>query len=51
VVAKRWPQVRTLFTSGFPRAKLNAGSGPPEGARILSKPYRKEDLAKALADV
>jgi CheY-like chemotaxis protein len=50
VVANRWPDVRTLFTSGFPQTKLNAGSGPPPGAKILSKPYRREELAQALAE-
>ncbi|MEJ0011010.1 MAG: response regulator [Bauldia sp.] len=50
VVANRWPMIRTVFTSGFPQAKLNAGSGPPPGARILNKPYRKDDLARAIAE-
>jgi PAS domain S-box-containing protein len=50
VVANRWPMIRTVFTSGFPKAKLNAGSGPPPGARILNKPYRKDDLARAIAE-
>ncbi len=50
VVANRWPMIRTIFTSGFPQTKLNAGSGPPQGARILSKPYRKDDLARAIAE-
>ncbi|HVY18723.1 MAG TPA: response regulator [Bauldia sp.] len=50
VVANRWPMVRTLFTSGFPQSKLNTGSGPPPGARILNKPYRKEELARAIAE-
>jgi PAS domain S-box-containing protein len=51
VVGQRWPKVRTLFTSGFPQAKLNSGSGPPPGAKILAKPYRREELAQALADL
>ena len=50
VVNSRWPTTRVLFTSGFPQARLNAGSGPPPNARILNKPYRKNDLAKALAE-
>ena len=51
VVRQRWPSIRVGFTSGFPQAKLNAGSGPPPDARVLIKPYRKEDLARALADL
>jgi PAS domain S-box-containing protein len=51
VVRQRWPHVRIGFTSGFPQGKLNTGSGPPPNARILLKPYRKEDLARALAEL
>ena len=51
VVRQRWPSIRVGFTSGFPQTKLNAGSGPPPDARILMKPYRKEDLARALAEL
>jgi CheY-like chemotaxis protein len=50
VVNSRWPHTRVLFTSGFPQARLNAGGGPPPNACILNKPYRKNDLAKALAE-
>ena len=50
-VKQRWPHVRVGFTSGFPQGKLNAGSGPPSDAKILLKPYRKEDLARALAEL
>ncbi len=48
-VKQRWPHVRVGFTSGFPQGKLNAGSGPPPDVKILLKPYRREDLARALA--
>jgi CheY-like chemotaxis protein len=50
-VKQRWPKVRVGFTSGFPQGKLNTGSGPPPDAKILLKPYRKEDLARALAEL
>ncbi|MEJ0097135.1 MAG: response regulator [Bauldia sp.] len=50
IVASRWPATCVLFTSGFPQARLNAGGGPPPGARILNKPYRKDDLARALVE-
>ncbi|MGC2415530.1 MAG: MASE4 domain-containing protein [Stellaceae bacterium] len=46
---RRWPKVRVVFTSGFPETSHNGGAGlPAPGARLLSKPYRREDLASAL---
>lgn len=45
----RWPGLKVLLTSGFPEEKL-AISKPalPTGIELLSKPYRKSDLAVAL---
>jgi CheY-like chemotaxis protein len=44
--AARYPQIKILLTSGFPGASLR---GVEElGARLLSKPYRKEELAGAV---
>ncbi len=46
---QRHPDLRVVFTSGFPDTKLSTGSGPMAGAgKLLGKPFRKEDLAKAL---
>jgi PAS domain S-box-containing protein len=50
VAATRRPGLRTLLTSGFPDARLGA-SGPRCGARLLSKPYRKQDLRRAVREV
>jgi CheY-like chemotaxis protein len=50
----KWPNIRVLITSGFPDATLNGGDkggGPPLRGRILTKPYRKEDLARSLKAV
>ncbi|HVY18601.1 MAG TPA: MASE4 domain-containing protein [Bauldia sp.] len=44
----RWPNLKVVFTSGFPDNKLGNGSGPAATGKLLGKPYRKEDLAKAL---
>jgi PAS domain S-box-containing protein len=44
----RWPNMRILLTSGFPQAKLNGNRDETATIRVLSKPYRKEDLARAL---
>jgi PAS domain S-box-containing protein len=45
------PQIKVLFTSGFP-GKL-AGSATELGAEdiLLSKPYRRDDLARAVEQV
>jgi signal transduction histidine kinase len=48
---KRWPAMKALLTSGFPEAKLNGNGGPPVNMRLLSKPYRKDDLARTLREV
>ena len=48
-IGERWPQVKVVFTSGFPETALNGGDGAPmAGARLLSKPYRREELAAAI---
>jgi signal transduction histidine kinase len=45
---QRWPEVKIVFTSGFSEARLNGDLGPlSAGTPLLSKPYRKEDLASA----
>lgn len=48
------PRLKLLFTSGFPEAWLDANEPIPEGASLLSEPYRKAEYAEkvraALAD-
>jgi len=46
----RWPRMRVLLTSGFPEDRLNGGAPPPGDIRLLSKPYRKDDLARTLRE-
>jgi CheY-like chemotaxis protein len=46
-IAKRWPNIRVLLTSGFPEAALN-NSGNTQHVSILAKPYRAEELAQAI---
>ncbi len=50
VAVARRPDVRTLLTSGFPDARWNA-SGSLTEARLLSKPYRKEELRRVVREV
>jgi len=45
---QRWPRIKVVFTSGFSEARLNGDSGPLVSySPLLSKPYRREDLASA----
>jgi PAS domain S-box-containing protein len=48
MAAERWPMLKIVLTSGFPQARVD-GSGELLGElQLLSKPYRKEELAAAL---
>jgi PAS domain S-box-containing protein len=45
---QRWPQIKVIFTSGFSDARLSGETGPLSPCTpLLSKPYRKEELASA----
>jgi PAS domain S-box-containing protein len=50
VATARRPSLRTLLTSGFPDARWG-GSAPRTGNRLLSKPYRKEELRRTVREV
>ena len=46
------PDMKVLLTSGFPDAKINGNLGEMAGsARLLGKPYRKDELARLLREV
>ena len=47
----RWPALKVLLTSGFPETKLDGTSGASVDMQLLTKPYRKNDLARALRKV
>ncbi len=49
LVAGRFPGVKIVLTSGFPEAKLEQHL-ELANLRLLSKPYRKEDLARLLRE-
>jgi PAS domain S-box-containing protein len=44
----RWPSLKVLLTSGFPETKLNGNGNTSVKMHLLTKPYRKDDLALAL---
>jgi PAS domain S-box-containing protein len=55
VLARRFtalvPGARVLFTSGFPGARLTDIQGVGTSVRLLSKPYRKDELTRAVREV
>lgn len=50
IAQKQWPCVRIILTSGFPQTRFAEDFGP-HGWRLLSKPYRKEELARMIRDM
>jgi DNA-binding NtrC family response regulator len=50
IARSRWPGLKVVYTSGFPDTKLATGSGPTTSAKILSKPFRKGELAAAIRE-
>jgi signal transduction histidine kinase len=49
-VSRRWPQTRIVLTSGFPEGGLGEVEDINAFGRLLSKPYRRADLAQALKE-
>jgi CheY-like chemotaxis protein len=48
---QRWPTMKVVLTSGFSETRVNGNAGSlAAGARVLSKPYRQEELACALRE-
>jgi PAS domain S-box-containing protein len=49
----RWQALKVLLTSGFPETRLNGNGngGSTVKMQLLTKPYRKDDLARALRKV
>jgi hypothetical protein len=45
------PDLKVLFTSGFPGTSNGPGTKFDAGDVLLSKPYRRHDLAKAVQAV
>jgi CheY-like chemotaxis protein len=49
-VLSRWPAIKIVLTSGFPENKIN-GDVDASNLRVLSKPYRRDDLGRVLREV
>ena len=49
---ERWPAIKVVLTSGFPEAKVNGSFGSMAASvHLLSKPYRRQELARILREV
>jgi signal transduction histidine kinase len=44
----RWPKIRVVLTSGLSEAALSDELGSGHDIRLLTKPYRRADLARAV---
>jgi PAS domain S-box-containing protein len=49
IASSRWPAIKIVLTSGFPENRI-AGDGKLFNIKMLSKPYRKEDIARIIAN-
>ncbi len=45
------PGLKIMFITGFAAVALNAGSGAPKEAKVLSKPFHLRDLVDEVARV
>jgi PAS domain S-box-containing protein len=46
----RWPGLKIVLTSGFPENRINADGTLSNDVKLLSKPYRKEDIARVIRE-
>ena len=47
---ERWPDLRVLYTSGYAHGRLTIDGESVPSKYVLSKPYRRADLAAKLRD-
>ncbi len=50
IVRRRWPATRIVVTSGFPELKVSDAAPGRGNVSLVVKPYRKDELSRALAD-
>src|SRR5216684_2425685 len=48
MAAERWPALKIVLTSGFPQARVEGNGELLGNMQLLSKPYRRTELAAAL---
>lgn len=49
-VSRRWPSTKVVFMSGYTANAMVHHGLADAGVRLLSKPFRKADLAKILRE-
>jgi CheY-like chemotaxis protein len=47
---ERWPALKIVLTSGFPQARVDDNGERLGNLQLLSKPYRRSELAAALRE-
>ena len=47
----RDPNLKVLLTSGFPETRLSGNGNSLQGLHLLSKPYRRADLARKIREI
>ena len=50
IAARRWPSLKVILTSGFPKSGSAADLGSAD-MQLLVKPYRRADLVRAVREV
>jgi signal transduction histidine kinase len=50
IARERWPSLRVVLTSGFPGTQHEGGAAVAADIPLLTKPYRRSELAKTLRD-
>jgi signal transduction histidine kinase/ActR/RegA family two-component response regulator len=50
MVRERWPATKILMTSGFPGTKLDRAATVAAAIPLLTKPYRRDALARAVRE-
>jgi PAS domain S-box-containing protein len=51
IAMARYPALKVLLTSGFPEARVTGNGHTPPGMRLLNKPYRRAELARAVREI
>ena len=50
-IQTRWPAIKLLFVSGFPRGEFRQAGSPVAGVPVLHKPFTSQQIVKAVRDL
>jgi PAS domain S-box-containing protein len=51
IALERWPELKIILTSGFPESRVNGNGDSTAGLPLLSKPYRRDELARTVREI